>query len=238
MIEEKKNNAQYIRRQMGKALSDYNMIKKGDKILIAVSGGKDSLCLLEMLKERQKFSPVKYEIFPVHFNEQQTNAQILEKYFKENNYTYRIIKQTEKPRKSQRKSPCFNCSWERRKGLFKIADDLKCNKIALAHHMDDIIQTTLLNLFFNGEISTMSPKQRLFNGKCHIIRPLAYVLENSIEVYAKVKKFPKMPIKCPHGRDSARRFLSEEIKKIEKRSPEVRKNIFRALKRIKSDYLL
>ncbi len=238
MIDSVKKNTQYIRRQMGRAIADYSMLNEQDRVLIAVSGGKDSLCLLEMLRQRQSFSPVKYEIFPVHFNVERTNAQILEKFFKKNNYSYRIVKKIEKTRKKQRKSPCFNCSWERRKRLFQIASELKCNKIALAHHMDDIIQTTLLNLFFMGQISTMGPSQELFGGECYIIRPLAYVREKSLEVYAKARKFPKMKVQCPYGKDSARKFVSDEIKRIEKKCPEVRKNIFRALKRIKRDYLL
>ena len=238
MVEQVRKNTQYIRKQMGRAITDYSMINEHDRILIAVSGGKDSLCLLEMLRQRLNFSPVKYEIFPVHFNEQKANTEVLEKYFKKNNYSYRIVEQTEKPRKKQRKSPCFNCSWERRKRLFQIAAELKCNKIALAHHMDDIIQTTLLNLFFMGQISTMGPYQELFGGKCHIIRPLAYVSEKALVVYSKARGFPKMKVQCPYGKDSARKFVSDEIKRIEKRSPEVRKNIFRALKRVKRDYLL
>lgn len=238
MAEQVRKNTQYIRKQMGRAITDYSMINERDRILIAVSGGKDSLCLLEMLKARQGFSPVKYEIFPVHFNEEEKNASMLEKYFKKNKYPYLIVKQIEKPRKKQRKSTCFNCSWERRKRLFQIAAELKCNKIAFAHHMDDIIQTTLMNLFFMGEISTMGPYQELFDGNCHIIRPLAYVPEKAISAYSKARGFPKMPAKCPYGKDSARKFIADEIKRIEKRSPEVRKNIFRALKRIRSDYLL
>ncbi|MFH1093210.1 MAG: ATP-binding protein [Candidatus Omnitrophota bacterium] len=238
MFEQGRKNTQYIRKQMSRVIKDYSMINEGDRILIAVSGGKDSLCLLEMLRARQSFSPVKYEISPVHFNEETINAHILEKYLKSNNYSYRIVGQIEKPRKKPRKSPCFNCSWERRKRLFQIAEELKCNKIALAHHMDDIIQTTLLNLFFMGEISTMRPYQELFGGKCHIIRPLAYVPEKALAAYSKARKFPKMKVQCPHGKDSARKFISDEIKRIEKRSPEVRKNVFRSLKRIRSDYLL
>jgi len=238
MVYTLEKDEKYIRKQMARAISDYKMIKPKDRVLIAVSGGKDSLCLLDLLRKRQKFSPVKFKIAAVHFNSDNRNAKVLEIYFKKNGFNYKIVKQKDPVRFKKNKSPCFKCSWERRKRLFQVADDLGCNRIALAHHMDDIIQTTLMNMCMMGQISTMSPNQKLFNGKCHIIRPLAYVPEAVLIRYSRHNKFPKLPSKCPHSDDSTRKAVAKIITKLEKISPEVRKNIFNSLKRIKKEYLL
>ncbi len=231
--------AGFIRKKMGRAIGDYRMIESGDRILLAVSGGKDSLCLTHMLRERQKYSPVKYELFPVHFDTNARNCRVIKKYFKEHDIEIRIIKPPkERVLKNRKKNPCFNCSWERRKFLFRAAEELKCGKIALAHHLDDIIQTTLMNICMMGQISTMVPKLNIFSGRTQIIRPLAYVPEKAIVDYARLRGFPVMPVKCRHSARSNRAFMANIIDQVEERSKDVRKNIFYSLKRIKKDYLL
>ncbi|MFH2137166.1 MAG: ATP-binding protein [Candidatus Omnitrophota bacterium] len=217
-----------IRKFMGQAIGDYNMIEPQDRILVGVSGGKDSLCLLNMLRQRQRFSPVKYEIFPVHFNENDENTKVIEQYFKDYGFEYVILPKKWVKKTKRGKKPCFNCSWERRTNLFKIARKLNCRKIALAHHKDDMIQTTLLNMFYAGDISTMVPSQEFFQGNIYIIRPLAYVEERFLEQYAKENNLPNLPFKCPHGEKSSRRLMKELIDQVAKDCPDVRTNIFRS----------
>ncbi|MCX5711966.1 MAG: tRNA 2-thiocytidine(32) synthetase TtcA, partial [Candidatus Omnitrophica bacterium] len=133
---------------------------------------------------------------------------------------------------------CFWCSWNRRRELFLAADKFGCTKVALGHHMDDIIETTLMNLFFQGEFSTMVPKQELFKGKIVIIRPLAYVEEDMIAKFVKAEHMKVFGCKCPHSNLSQREMMSRIIKQVKKTCPDVKKNIFRSLRRIKKDYLL
>ncbi len=232
----------FISKKVGRATTDYRMMKNKDRILVAVSGGKDSLALLKILKDRQAFVPINYELIAVHINLNDKNASVVRKYLKDNGYTFHIEKPKKKldskdPKKPN-KNPCFWCSWIRRKALFRLAAKLKCRKIALAHHKDDIIQTQLLNLFFNGEISTMSPMQKMFGGELYLIRPLAYVEEYELARFAEECKFPKLPEKCPQIDITKRRYVKNLISEIRKECPDVKDKIFRSLKRIKKDYLI
>jgi len=230
----------FISSKIGKAIEDYNLIEDGDRILVGVSGGKDSLTLLKLLRERQKWSPAKFELVAAHIESDLkcggcVHKDFLTKIFEDTGVRYRFkkIKLFDKNKKVN----CFWCSWNRRKTLFKTAYGLGCNKVALGHHKDDIIETTLLNLFFQGEISTMNPRQELFNGKIVIIRPLCYVEEKTIRRFAKEIGFLKKIRKSLNSQDSNRRYLKEFIKDVEKRCPSVKTNIFRSIARVKADYI-
>lgn len=227
----------FISKKIGRAIGDYNMIDEGDRILVGVSGGKDSLCMLKKLQEHKSRTHIKYDLVPVHFNENQRNSSALEKYFKANDIDYTIVKKVGIKKTIRNKKPCFNCSWERKVNLFQTASKFKCAKIALAHHKDDIVQTMLLNLFFAGDISTMVPNQKLFKGGISIIRPLAYIEEKMIVEYAEAEKFPKLPYKCPHGDNSTRKLMVDIIARVEKKNKSVRTNMFRAMKRVRAEYL-
>jgi len=230
----------YISKGMGRAIMDYKMLADGDKVGVAVSGGKDSLALLRLLLERKAFVPIKYEVIALHIDMgfPKSISAKLEKYFRKLKVEYQIIKSDVLKRTEKTRINCFWCSWNRRKELFIAADKLGCTKIALGHHMDDIIETILLNLFFQGEISSMAPKQELFKGKITIIRPLAYVEEYLIERFAKQAKLGHDSCICPHSLVSNRSRVGRIIRDLEKVCPDVKKNIFRSLKRIKKDYLL
>lgn len=219
---------------------DYNMLADGDKIVVAVSGGKDSLALLRVLNDRRKFVPIEYEVIAVHIDlgYPRSCAKKLEKYFKKMGVKY-IIEKVDVLGETKRKDiNCFWCSWNRRRALFETAHRLGCTKVAFGHHMDDIVETVLLNLFFQGEISAMSPKQELFKGKIVIIRPLAYVEEYMIKRFAKEEKLPHETCKCPNSLISNRTKMGNIISDIKRTCPDVKKNIFRSVKRIKKDYLL
>lgn len=230
----------YISKKVGKAMVDYGMISDGDKICVAVSGGKDSLTMLNVLNERKKFVPVKYDLLAVHVDMGYPcqHPKILSEYFKKIGVDYHITKIDILKGKSRKDISCFWCSWNRRKALFETAAEFGCAKVALGHHHDDIIETILLNLFFQGEISAMSPKQELFKGKITIIRPLAYVEEDLIKKFSKTLDFPHHKCACPNSITSQRTKIENIIKELEKVCPDVKKNIFRSIKRIKKDYLL
>jgi tRNA 2-thiocytidine biosynthesis protein TtcA len=235
-----KGTEYYISKGIGRAIMDYKMLVPGDKIAVAVSGGKDSLTLLRLLTDRQKFVPIKYEVLALHVDMgyPKSISKKLGKYFKKHKVKYKIIKSDALKKTEKSKINCFWCSWNRRRELFLAAHKLGCTKIALGHHLDDIAQTFLLNLFFQGEISTMKPKQELFKGKVVLIRPLAYVPEKQIRRFAAEVKLGHDTCVCPHSTVSNRARMGKIIGELEKVCPDIKKNIFRSLKRVKKDYLL
>lgn len=230
----------YISKRAGRAIMDYKMLCEGDKVCVAVSGGKDSLTLLHVLNDRRKFVPIKYDLLAVHVDMGYPchHPKILSEYFKKMGVDYHIAKIDILKGKTRKDISCFWCSWNRRKALFETADRFGCTKVALGHHKDDIIETILMNMFFHGEISAMNPKQELFKGKITIIRPLAYVEEALIVKFAKTLEFPHHKCSCPNSVTSNRTKVTNIISDLEKVCPDVKTNIFRSVKRIKEDYLL
>ncbi len=230
----------YISKRVGRAIMDYKMLSRGDKIAVGVSGGKDSLVLLKLLVDRQKFVPITYEVIAVHVDTGYPSscAAGLSRYFKKLGVRF-YIEKIDALRKTKKKDiNCFWCSWNRRKAMFEASDRLGCTKVALGHHKDDIVETVLMNVFFHGEFSAMSPNQELFGGKIRIIRPLAYVEESMIERFTRDYGIPSFDCKCPQSRVSQRSTVSSIIRRMEKICPEVKTNIYKSAQRIKSDYLL
>ncbi|MFA5096983.1 MAG: ATP-binding protein [Candidatus Omnitrophota bacterium] len=230
----------YISKRVGKAIIDYKMLSDGDKVAVAVSGGKDSLTLLKVLHDRKRFVPIKYELTALHIDLgfPRSFAGPLEKYFKKTGIPYRIVKVDTLKKTPRSQINCFWCSWNRRKALFETADKLGCTKVALGHHKDDIIETVLLNLFFQGEISSMCPRQELFKGKITLIRPLAYVEEYMIKRFAREEGLLHQSCTCPNSITSRRALMGKLIRELKRACPDVKTNIFRSVSRIKHDYLL
>jgi len=228
---------------MGKAIHQYGLIADGDRIMVGVSGGKDSLTLFHLLNERRKRVSIHYELVPVHIDLGfgSDRSKILKEFFESKGLFYHI-EQTDIGRRANssenRENPCFLCAWERRKRLFHLAHHFKCNKIALGHHKDDIIETFLLNIFYSAEISTMLPIQSLFRGKITLIRPLALIEEKKIERFAKQMNLPFGPSGCPVSGKTKRKEIKELIEGLEKKNRKIRGNIFRSLSNIKMEYLL
>jgi len=232
-----------IRSLIGKAIHRYGLIQDGDRVLVGVSGGKDSLALLHLLHERRKHVPIHYELISVHidlgFDHERSNT--LKDFFEAKGLSYHIEFTNIGPKANSpenRENPCFLCSWERRKLIFHLAHRLKCNKIALGHHKDDIIETLLLNIFYSGEISTMLPLQTLFKGEIVLIRPLALLEEKKIERFAREIGLPFGPSGCPSSGKTKRREVKELIEALGKKNRRVKGNIFRSLSNIKLDYTL
>lgn len=231
-----------INSKIGKAIHDYGMISDGDKILVAVSGGKDSLALLALLSKIQTWAPVKFTLFAAHITSDyagidKEHIKFLKGFFKELGVTsvFRKIKIVDK----KREVTCFWCSWNRRKALFEIADELGCGKVALGHHKDDIVETMLMNLLYNGEFSAMNPKQEMFGGKLTLIRPLCYVDEKMTAKFSRENDFPSFTCKCPAAVDSRRKFIKDFIRQAGRLAPkmDIRTNIFRSIARVREEYI-
>ncbi|MFC1798670.1 ATP-binding protein [Thermodesulfobacteriota bacterium] len=232
-----------LNRAVGKAIHRYDMISDGDRIAIGVSGGKDSLTLLHVLKERQARVPISYKFRAIYVDPgfEDGFGKALESYCRDINVPLRVEYtdygiQGHSPENLE--NPCFLCSRLRRKRLFEIADEMDCQKLALGHHKDDIIETLFLNICYAGEISTMLPSQRFFNGKFKVIRPLAFVEEDTIRRFASDNKFPEFGNPCPTSEVSKRKQIKGLLKTLYASNKKVKGNIFRAMSHVKTEYLL
>lgn len=234
----------HLKKWLEKAVLDFHMIEEGDRILVGVSGGADSLALLDLLNTPMIFIP-HFTLMAVNidmgFDDTYEGFQVLENYLRDNNYEY-VMEKTDigilSHSEENRKNPCFLCSRLRRKRIFEIAAAHGCNKIAFAHHKDDIIETLLINMFYGREISTMVPNQRIFGGKLHIIRPFAYLSEELVKKYGRERRFPVMKNKCPTSGISRRIYVKKLLNELEKDNKDIRHNIFLAMSHVKPDYLL
>jgi tRNA 2-thiocytidine biosynthesis protein TtcA len=232
-----------MNRDVGKAIHHYNMISDGDRILVGVSGGKDSLTLLSVLNERLSRIPISYKLFPVYIDPGFPDgfSDALHEFLQLNSFDLRVEKTDNgivAHSDANLENPCFLCARLRRKKIFEIADDLGCSKIAFGHHKDDIIETFFLNLCYAGNISTMRPMQPFFKGEISIIRPLAFVEEDSIERFAAKKHFPDFIHPCPYAAISKRKQIKEWLDLLYKTNKKIRGNIFRSLKNVNPEYLL
>ncbi|MFH1691322.1 MAG: ATP-binding protein [Candidatus Omnitrophota bacterium] len=229
-----------IQKKIGRAIADYHMLKDGDKILVAVSGGKDSLILLKLLLERRVFVPIKYDVIAcyVDLGHKTANVAVLKKYLEQQACSYHIVRKKVFKKTSDAKLTCFWCSWNRRKALFALAQKYGCNKIALGHHKDDIITTILMNLLFEGQISAMVPSQEIFKGGITLIRPLAYVEEEELQRFAQIYDIPSADVACPIGKQTKRALVRSFVEEVKVACPSVKTNIFKSIQRIKKDYLL
>jgi len=230
-----------IQSKFKKALYDYRLIEDGDHILIGLSGGKDSLALLELLGERMKIFVPRFKLTAVHVTVEniayESNLNYLKTISEKFNIPFVHYKTKFDGTTDTRKSICFLCSWHRRKALFAVAKELGCNKMALGHHLDDITETLLLNLFYQGSFGTMPPKLKMDKFDMTIIRPLSLISEKEMKEMERIREYQKQEKNCPYEKDSSRRNAKNLISELEKWNPEVRNSIWAAMENIKSDYL-
>ena len=232
-----------MRRLMGKAIHGRKMIDDGDHLLVAVSGGKDSLSLLWLLRERLKRVPISYRITAVHVDPgfgADSAAQIAS-FFSIHAFEGRILKTDIGPRAhgpENRENPCFLCARLRRKLIFELAAELGCSKIALGHHKDDLIETFFLNVFYGASISTMVPVQRFFDGRLSIIRPFYTVEKDLIWRYANSMGWPEIDLGCPTAGSSKREDVKQMLNQFYRSNRKIKGNIFHALQNVKPEYLL
>jgi tRNA 2-thiocytidine biosynthesis protein TtcA len=232
-----------LNRKVGKAVHQYEMIADGDRILVGLSGGKDSLTLLRILQERRARIPIRYRLFPVYVDPGFDGGfgSRLKAYGRDAGTDIRIeytdfgsVAHSEQ----NRENPCFLCAWLRRKRLFEIADELGCKKVALGHHKDDIIETLFMNMCYAGEISTMVPAQPFFKGRFTVIRPLAFAEESTIRRYAEENALPMFVNPCPSAENSKRYEIKKLLAQLYRTNRKIKGNIFRAMGHVKLDYLL
>lgn len=234
--------AKEVRRMAGKAIHSRNMIEEGDRILVAVSGGKDSLSLLWLLRERIRRIPIDYELTAVHVDPGfgAHSADRMTAFFEEHGFAYRVIRSDCGPRAhgpENLENPCFLCSRLRRKALFEAAAELECNKIAFGHHKDDVIETLFLNLFYGASISTMNPVQEFFDGRITVIRPFYLLDESVIARYARDMAWPRIELGCPTAGSNKRWEVKEMLERIYRKNRKVKGNIFHALQNVREAYL-
>lgn len=220
-----------IRRRVGKAVAQYHLISEGDKILVGLSGGKDSLCLLQVLAERSRIHHPAFTVEAVHVRMEnipyESDGSYLQQFCQQLGVPLHVVTTSFEP--SDKKPACFLCSWNRRKQLFNMAQQLGCNKLALGHHQDDIILTALMNLTFQGHFSTMPVLLRLRKMPLAIIRPLCMVEENDIRTYAQEQNYRKQQKLCPYERATNRTAVSELFSRMQALNPEARYSMWNAL---------
>ncbi len=225
-----------IQKQFGRATKEYGMLDDGDKILVALSGGKDSLTMLQLMAERCRIYKPQISIVAAHVTMSNIPYSIDPVFLKEfcDNLGVKlhISESGFDASTDRRKSPCFLCSWNRRKALFTLAQEIGCNKIALGHNMDDFIETMLMNMTFQGSFSAMAPVMKMDKFPITIIRPLCLVNENDVEMYAKEKQFPPLKKNCPYENDSHRKSMKDLLAHLETLNPEARYNLWGSMSNV------
>ena len=232
-------------RQVGQAIADYAMIADGDKVMVCLSGGKDSYGLLDILLVLQRRAPIDFELIAINLDQKQPGfpAHVLPEYLTglgvpfhiETRDTYSIVKRLI----PEGQTTCSLCSRLRRGHLYRIASELGATKIALGHHRDDILETLFLNLFYNGKLKAMPPKLRSKDRRHIVIRPLAYVKEVELEAYAALRQFPIIPCDlCGSQENLQRKVVKQLLREWEQRAPGCRDSMFAGLSNVAPSLLM
>ncbi|MFA6813160.1 MAG: ATP-binding protein [Bacteroidaceae bacterium] len=230
-----------VRRCFGRGVKAYHLIEDGDKILIGLSGGKDSLALVELLGRRAKQFKPQFSVVAVHVVIEnipyQSDTDYLRDYCEQYDVPFiRYVTRFEMGA-DFRKSPCFLCSWNRRKALFTVAKEQGCNKVALAHHMDDILETLLMNMCLQGSFSSMPPKMVMDKFDMTLIRPFCLVHESDLELMATIRGFKKQDKNCPYETQSDRHKMKDILQQMLEINPHIRYNLWNSMTNIQKEYL-
>lgn len=230
-----------INSRFSKGVVNYRLIEDGDRILVGLSGGKDSLALLELLAKRSRILKPRFSVVAVHVSmtniPYQADMDYLKQYAEGLGMEFIHYETSFDPSTDTRKSPCFLCSWNRRKALFTVAKEQGCNKIALGHHMDDILETLLMNLTFQGAFSTMPPKLVMKKFDMTIIRPMCLVHEKDLEELAELRGFKKQIKNCPYESQSNRTDMKGVLKQLETLNPEARYSLWGSMTNVQEELL-
>ncbi|MDF2182003.1 tRNA 2-thiocytidine(32) synthetase TtcA [Neptuniibacter sp. CAU 1671] len=233
-----------LRREMGQAIEAFNMIEEGDKVMVCLSGGKDSYTLLDILMNLQRSAPVQFELVAVNLDQKQPGfpEEVLPAYLAELGVPFHIIERDTysvvKEVVPEGKTTCGLCSRLRRGTLYGFADEIGANKIALGHHRDDILETLFLNMFYGGRLKAMPPKLVSDDGKNMVIRPLAFSREKDITAYSELKQFPIIPCNlCGSQENLQRQVIKEMLQGWDKSHPGRLETMFRSLQHVVPSHL-
>ena len=230
-----------IEKSTGAAIFDYSLFCQNDRVLVGLSGGKDSLSLLDLLASWNTRSPVKIEILACYIEldalDHTLDLAVLESFCAVRKIPFYHRKVTTDMNLDKKTDKCFICAWHRRKALFDLARQLSCNKLALGHHLDDVLATLLMNLSFRGAFSSMAVKISLFNGNLTIVRPLSRIEEKDIVKYSSLRKLPIQHQNCPYGKTQARAKMRPIIDSLAALEPRVKMNMFHSMSNVKPEYL-
>lgn len=240
-MEDDKALLRRIDRRFAKGVVEYGLIEEGDRILVGLSGGKDSLALLELLARRSRIYKPRFTVVAVHVTMKnipyQTDLSYLEDFSSRLGVKFLHYETEFDASTDTRKSPCFLCSWNRRKALFTVAKEEGCNKVALGHHMDDILETLLMNITFQGAFSSMPPKLVMKKFDMTIIRPLCLVHEADLEELAVAHDYRKQIKSCPYEKDSHRTSMKGVLKQLEAMNPEARYSLWGSMSNVQEELL-
>ena len=233
-----------LRRLVGSAIADFNMIEAGDRVMVCLSGGKDSYALLDILLNLQAHAPLQFELIAVNLDQKQPGfpAHVLPEYLTGVGVPFRIVEQDTysvvKRVIAEGKTTCSLCSRLRRGVLYRVASELGATKIALGHHRDDILETLFLNLFYGGKLKTMPPKLVSDDGRHIVIRPLAYCKEKDLAAYAEAEGFPIIPCNlCGSQKNLQRQAVKEMLQQWERKFPGRLETMFTALQNVQPSHL-
>lgn len=237
--------AKRLRREVGQAIADFNMIEDGDRVMVCLSGGKDSHALLDILLSLKNHAPVRFEVIAVNLDQKQPGfpEEVLPAYLDGLGIPYRIVEEDTysivKRIIPAGKTTCSLCSRLRRGILYRVADELGATKIALGHHRDDILATLFLNLFFGGKLKAMPPKLVSDDGRHVVIRPLAYCREKDLVEWAKMREFPIIPCNlCGSQPNLQRQQVAEMLRDWDRRFPGRIETLFRSLANVVPSHLM
>ena len=230
-----------ISRKVGTTMRDHQMVEAGDHVLVGISGGKDSMILLQALAERKKSLPFDFKITAAHVEATgigyRINKKKLSAFCDSLDIPLQYLKIAPDFDKDPSKATCFVCSWHRRKELFNLTRKLDCNKLALGHHRKDAIETLLLNMIYHGSISSLPYVLRMFDGRVMLIRPLMDVDEPLLQEYAQLQDLVRVEKSCPHETQTRRKTIESLISQIESVHPTGPFNMFRSMGKIFKEYL-
>lgn len=230
-----------IEDKVKRAIFEYGLIQNGDRILIGLSGGKDSLALVDLLGRRSKIFNPRFEVVVAHIVMKNipyhSDMEYLKSRAEENGLPFIVHETSFDASTDKRKSPCFLCSWTRRKALFDIAKQEKCNKIALGHHQDDMIETLLMNMIHQGAIGTMPPRLKMDKFDMEIIRPLCLLEEKDLVQLAEWKGYKKQIKNCPYEKGSSRSDIKRIVRELEAINPDAKFSLWSSMTNIQTDYL-
>ena len=234
-----------LRRLVGTAITDFNMVEEGDRVMVCLSGGKDSYALLDILRNLQIHAPLKFELIAVNLDQKQPGfpEHILPEYLTKIGVPFRIIEQDTysvvKRIIPEGKTTCSLCSRLRRGALYRVASEIGATKIALGHHRDDILETLFLNLFYGGKLKAMSPKLINDSGQHIVIRPLAYCKEKDLEAYADAEEFPIIPCNlCGSQKNLQRQVIKDMMQEWDKKFPGRLETMFTAIRNVQPSHLV